>query len=207
MTIESIDSSPSVAASQFAMTSAMTSGMTTETPPVSRRLVLASLGGFAAALLSACASGPSYRAAAPGDAWPAPDDAAADSPGNLPDELAREAAFLALSLVDTPYRYGGNTPDSGFDCSGLIVYVFREAASHPLPRTVRQIAQAGQPVRYRTVRTGDIVLFDTAGRFSHAGIYVGNGRFVHAPSTGGVVRLDGVHARYWRPRFSGVRRV
>ena len=172
-----------------------------------RRRCLALLGAAGASMLAACASGPSYRAAAPGDAWPAPDDAAADSPGNLPDELAREAAFLALSLVDTPYRYGGNTPDSGFDCSGLIVYVFREAAAHSLPRTVRQIAQAGQPVRYRTVRTGDIVLFDTAGRFSHAGIYVGNGRFVHAPSTGGVVRLDGVHARYWRPRFSGVRRV
>lgn len=171
---------------------------------VNRRRCLAALGAAGASLLAACATGPSQHAA---DAWPAPDDSAADHPGNVPDELAREAAFLALSLVDTPYRYGGNTPDSGFDCSGLIVYVFREAAGHPLPRTVRQIARAGQPVRYRTVRTGDIVLFDTAGRFSHAGIYVGNGRFVHAPSTGGVVRLDGVHARYWRPRFSGVRRV
>lgn len=125
----------------------------------------------------------------------------------MPDPLAREAAFLALSLVDTPYRYGGNTPQSGFDCSGLIVYVFREAAGRRLPRTVGQIARAGESVSYRAVRTGDIVLFDTAGRFSHAGIYVGDGRFVHAPSTGGVVRLDGVHARYWRPRFSGVRRV
>jgi len=174
--------------------------------PRSRRALLATLGGLGAALFSACASGPQRRVGASSE-WPGDEDLSADVPGNVPDELAREAAFLALSLVDTPYRYGGNTPDSGFDCSGLIVYVFREAAGHPLPRTVRQIAQAGQPVRYRTVRTGDIVLFDTAGRFSHAGIYVGNGRFVHAPSTGGVVRLDGVHARYWRPRFSGVRRV
>ena len=203
MTIESIASSEPLPASQSAMPSSLSSSV----PYTSRRLMLAALGGVGAAFLSACASGPTFRTAASSDAWPAPDDAAADSPGNVPDELAREAAFLALSLVDTPYRYGGNTPEGGFDCSGLIVYVFREAASHPLPRTVRQIAQAGQAVRYRTVRTGDIVLFDTAGRFSHAGIYVGNGRFVHAPSTGGVVRLDGVHARYWRPRFSGVRRV
>lgn len=168
----------------------------------SRRGLLLAAGATGLALLSACSSGPARRPDRPGG--PAP--GAFDESG-LPDELAREAAFLALSLVDTPYRYGGNTPASGFDCSGLIVYVFREAAARPLPRTVRQIAQAGQAVRYRSVRTGDIVLFDTAGRFSHAGIYVGGGRFVHAPSTGGVVRLDGVHARYWRPRFSGVRRV
>jgi len=178
----------------------------------SRRAWLGTLGGLGAALLSACASGPARRAGGPGQGdwrgdWPGDAGVPEDVAGRVPDELAREAAFLALSLVDTPYRFGGNTPEGGFDCSGLIVYVFREAASHPLPRTVRQIAQAGQPVRWRTVRTGDIVLFDTAGRFSHAGIYVGNGRFVHAPSTGGVVRLDGVHARYWRPRFSGVRRV
>lgn len=171
-----------------------------------RRSFLAAAG---LSLLAACASGPPRQAHRDvrqdsADASWGLDDA---GPGGLSDTLAREAAFLALSLVDTPYRYGGNTPDSGFDCSGLIVYVFREAARRPLPRTVRQIAEAGESIRYRAVRTGDIVLFDTAGRFSHAGIYVGGGRFVHAPSTGGVVRLDGVHARYWRPRFSGVRRV
>ncbi|MCZ7560511.1 MAG: C40 family peptidase [Burkholderiaceae bacterium] len=106
-----------------------------------------------------------------------------------------------------PYRYGGNTPQGGFDCSGLIVYVYRNAAGVGLPRTVAQLAQVGQPVRAGAMRSGDLVLFDTAGRFSHAGIYVGGGRFVHAPSRGGVVRLDGVYASYWRPRFSGVRRV
>ena len=171
----------------------------------SRRAGLALIGALGASLLSACASrSPGGRGA---DGRGFFDGPAADVAGDLPDALAREAAVLALSLVDTPYRYGGNTPEGGFDCSGLIVYVFREAASHPMPRTVAQIARAGQPVRYRTIRTGDIVLFDTAGPFTHAGIYVGSGRFVHAPSSGGVVRLDGVHARYWRPRFSGVRRV
>lgn len=175
---------------------------------VRRRL----LGLIGASMLSACSSLPSRT---PGGTDPGGDpggaagagEATAGPPGRVPDDLAREAAFLALSLVDTPYRYGGNTPQGGFDCSGLIVYVFRSAAGVALPRTVAKLAGIGVPVRLGAVRSGDLVLFDTRGRFSHAGIYVGGGRFVHAPSTGGTVRLDGVQARYWRPRFSGARRV
>lgn len=174
--------------------------------PGTRRALLGLLG---ASLLSACSTLP-----AP---WPdaSPEVQAADPVGDVvagpqarvPDDIAREVTFLALSLVDTPYRYGGNTPDSGFDCSGLIVYVYREAAGLALPRTVSKLARVGRPVPADAVRSGDLVLFDTTGRYTHAGIYVGDGRFVHAPSTGGTVRLDGVRARYWRPRFAGVRRV
>ncbi len=184
----------------------------------SRRTLLGLLG--ASSILSACASLPppgSIRSLPDGspDAstgpWPdaASPAAGADPgpPGRVSEELAREVAFLALSLIDTPYRYGGNTPDSGFDCSGLIVYVFGSAAGVALPRTVAKLAWVGQPVRPAAMRTGDLVLFDTTGRFSHAGIYVGAGRFVHAPSSGGTVRLDGVRAPYWRPRFAGARRV
>lgn len=168
-----------------------------------RRALLAMLG--ASSVLTACSSVPSAPSR-PGEIGiEEPPDTAAR--GRLDEENAREAAFLALSLVDTPYRYGGNTPKGGFDCSGLIVYVFRTATGFALPRTVAQLARFGTPVRLRSVRTGDLVLFDTVGRFSHAGIYVGAGRFVHAPSSGGVVRLDGVQARYWKPRFSGVRRI
>jgi len=164
------------------------------------------LGLIGASMLSACSSLPPRTTvgADPGDAAGAGEAAGGGPPGRVPDELAREAA---LSLVDTPYRYGGNTPQGGFDCSGLIVYVFRNAAGVALPRTVARLAGVGEPVRLAAVRSGDLVLFDTRGRFSHAGIYVGGGRFVHAPSTGGTVRLDGVQARYWRPRFSGARRV
>ncbi len=178
----------------------------------------ASLLSACSSLLSACSSLPSR---APGhvdsidgnagigmDGADAGNGAGAAGPdGRVPDDLAREAAFLALSLVDTPYRYGGNTPRGGFDCSGLIVYVYRNAAGVALPRTVFALAGVGASVRLAAVRSGDLVLFDTRGRFSHAGIYVGGGRFVHAPSTGGTVRLDGVRAHYWRSRFSGVRRV
>jgi len=176
-----------------------------EADRAARRALLGLLG--ASSILSACSTLPpgSIRSL-PDDAGGAPDADPGPS-GRVPEDLAREVSFLALSLVDTPYRYGGNTPAGGFDCSGLIVYVFRNAAGVGLPRTVAQLAQVGQPVRAGAMRSGDLVLFDTAGRFSHAGIYVGGGRFVHAPSSGGVVRLDGVYASYWRPRFSGVRRV
>ncbi len=167
-----------------------------------RRALLGMLGG---SILAACSTLPP-----PSVRWPEPGadaDAGDGPPGRVPEELAREVSFLALSLVDTPYRYGGNTPQGGFDCSGLIVYVYRRAAGLALPRTVAQLAQVGLAVPPSVVRSGDLLLFDTAGRHSHAGIYVGGGRFVHAPSTGGTVRLDGVRARYWAERFSGVRRV
>jgi len=168
--------------------------------PAARRALLGLLG---ASILTACSTPSSRRFDSPD----LDDAGGADAQSRLSDDLAREAAFIALSLVDTPYRYGGNTPDGGFDCSGLIVYVYRSAAGLALPRTVAQLAGVGLPVRAGARRTGDLVLFDTTGRFSHAGIYVGDGRFVHAPSTGGRVRLDGVFAQYWRPRFAGVRRV
>lgn len=167
-----------------------------------RRALLGLLGG---SILGACSTLPPPSADWPADGS-AP-DGDGDPQGRVPEDLAREAGFLALSLIDTPYRYGGNTPQGGFDCSGLIVYVYQRATGLALPRTVAQLARVGSGVSPSAVRTGDLVLFDTVGRFSHAGIYVGGGRFVHAPSTGGTVRLDGVRARYWAQRFSGVRRV
>lgn len=169
-------------------------------------LGLAALAGaFGAAMLSGCASpgAGGVRRAESGDPAAADDD----PPGSLSEAQANAVAFVALGLVDTPYRHGGNTPQSGFDCSGLIVYAFDKAAGLRLPRTVAGLSRAGWGVRAEAMRTGDIVLFDIEGPFTHAGIYVGNDRFVHAPSRGGQVRLDGVLARYWRPRFSGVRRV
>jgi cell wall-associated NlpC family hydrolase len=167
-----------------------------------RRAVL--LGACAAATLSACSSLP-VGAPAGGPALPS-----SGAPGpveGLPEPVAREVAMLALSLVGTPYRYGGNTPEGGFDCSGLIVHVFRGAAGLALPRTVAQLASVGSAVPRAEVRSADLVFFHASGPFSHAGIYVGGGRFVHAPSTGGRVRLDAVDARYWAPRLAVVRRV
>ena len=114
----------------------------------------------------------------------------------LTAEQTNSIAIHALGLVGTPYRYGGNTPDGGFDCSGLIGYVYLNSVGQSPPRTVARLAAFGSPVAMSDVRTGDLVLF---GSFAptHAGIYVGGGRFVHAPSTGGEVRLDRLDGVYW----------
>ncbi len=117
--------------------------------------------------------------------------------------LAESITIQAIGLVGTPYRYGGNTPAGGFDCSGLIGYVFREGAGVSLPRSVAEIAQGPWPtVRRPGLVSGDLVFFAIDGRtLSHAGIYVGEGRFVHAPSSGGTVRLDSLDAPYWTGRI------
>ncbi|RZI94233.1 MAG: peptidoglycan endopeptidase [Variovorax sp.] len=123
----------------------------------------------------------------------------------LTPEQSSDIAIHALGLVGTPYRYGGNTPDGGFDCSGLIGYVYRSRAGIAPPRTVAQLDGFGQPVSSSDLRTGDLVLFG-GGRPFHAGIYVGEGRFVHAPSTGGEVRLDRLAGVYWSKQALAVRR-
>lgn len=114
----------------------------------------------------------------------------------LSSELGSDIAIHAMGLVGTPYRYGGNTPDSGFDCSGLIGYVYKSRAGVAPPRTVAQLSGFGQAVGADDLRTGDLVIFGNDPAW-HAGIYVGEGRFVHAPSTGGTVRLDRLDNRYW----------
>ena len=120
----------------------------------------------------------------------------------LSAEQAHDIAIHALGLVGTPYRYGGNTPDGGFDCSGLIGYVYKNSAGVAPPRAVAQLAGFGQRVDAGQLRTGDLVVFGT----SHAGIYVGEGRFVHAPSTGGTVRMDSLQSRHWARQGASFRR-
>jgi cell wall-associated NlpC family hydrolase len=124
----------------------------------------------------------------------------------LSDEQAHGIAIHALGLVGTPYRYGGNTPDSGFDCSGLIGYVYRNQVGSAPPRTVAQLSGWGQVIDRSERRTGDLVVFGRGRNPSHAGIYVGEGRFVHAPSTGGEVRMDHLESRYWASQNASFRR-
>lgn len=124
----------------------------------------------------------------------------------LSDEQAHDIAIHALGLVGTPYRYGGNTPDTGFDCSGLIGYVYRHRVGTAPPRTVAQLSEWGQAVDVDELRTGDLVVFGRGRNPSHAGIYVGEGRFVHAPSTGGTVRLDDLQSRHWSRQNPAFRR-
>ncbi|MDM8350016.1 C40 family peptidase [Pseudomonas sp. sp1636] len=123
---------------------------------------------------------------------------------------AENVLFRALGLVGTPYRYGGNTPAGGFDCSGLIGYVYRDAAGVSLPRSTRELIRMRAPaVARNALQSGDLLFFATNGgrQVSHAGIYVGDGRFVHAPSSGGTVRLDSLSNSYWQRTYLDAKRV
>ena len=119
-----------------------------------------------------------------------------------------DISVTAIGLIGTPYRWGGNTPDSGFDCSGLIAYVFANTRGKKIPRTTGEIARASELIRSSPIAPGDLIFFNTLGSpHSHVGIYVGKGRFVHAPTTGGTVRLDELRTPYWSNRFTEVRRL
>lgn len=137
----------------------------------------------------------------------------AQQPARRPVAVADPAAanavlFRAIGLVGTPYRFGGNTPEGGFDCSGLVGYVFRDAAGLSLPRTTGEIAGLRAPtVERKALGPGDLVFFGQRGRVNHVGIYVGEGRFVHAPNRGGTVRLDALDGHYWRDAWMFGKRV
>jgi len=157
-----------------------------------------------ACLLSACSSAPT-RSTASRDTTGLRTRGA---PINDPSAGLEEVSIEAMALVGTPYRYGGNTPDSGFDCSGLVRYVVQRAASVNLPRTAAEMGRRGTPLERRDVASGDLVFFNTTGQpNSHVGIYVGQNRFVHAPATGGTVRLEDMTKSYWASRYMGARRV
>ncbi|ENN8045722.1 C40 family peptidase [Pseudomonas aeruginosa] len=154
-----------------------------------------------AALLTACAS-----KAPP----PAPAKQVVFRPATSFSPAADDVLFRALGLVGTPYRWGGNTPDSGFDCSGLINFVYRDMTGIKLPRSTREMISMRAPsVPVQALQTGDLVFFATSGgrTVSHAGIYVGEGRFVHAPRTGGTVRLDSLQNSYWQRAYLDAKRV
>lgn len=169
------------------------------------------LGLLAAALfaLAACASAPHRREAT----YKASHSTLADLPARAPSAAstgtANDVLFRAIALVGTPYRWGGNTPSGGFDCSGLVDYIYRNAADMTLPHSSREMAGlSGEKVRKMAdLASGDLVFFNGGSGISHVGVYVGKGRFVHAPNSGGTVRLDDIDGPYWRDHFVYGRRL
>ncbi len=116
----------------------------------------------------------------------------------------------AMTLIGTPYRWGGNSPDGGFDCSGLVGYVFRTALGIELPRVSREMAVKADAELIKdraALAAGDLVFFGRKGRVDHVGIYVGDGQFLHAPSTGKDVRTDSLLSGYWGGKFMQARRL
>lgn len=154
-----------------------------------RRALARLLACTAVLLLAACGGSP-HRADAPLVA------------GTPRADAANAVLFRAMSLVGTPYRYGGNTPEGGFDCSGLVGYVFRDAAGVRLPRSSASMSEiGGRKLAGDTLQSGDLVFFRAGRKVSHVGIYVGQRRFVHAPNSGGTVRLDSLDGAWWREHF------
>ena len=117
-----------------------------------------------------------------------------------------EVSLYALGLIDTGYRFGGKNPEAGLDCSGMVSYIFDKAAGLKLRGSAADIARAGRPIKREALRPGDLVFFNTRNAsFSHVGIYIGDNRFIHAPSTNGRVRIDQMNARYYALRFDAAR--
>ncbi|MGF6762541.1 hypothetical protein P3T24_002862 [Paraburkholderia sp. GAS33] len=164
-------------------------------------------------LLAACSSEPQRISRNSNGSSSASNGAYRTPPPGFPNFVdhsvgREEISIEAMGLVGIPYRWGGNTPDSGFDCSGLVRYVVSRAASVNLPRTTADMSGSGESIEPDEVAPGDLIFFNTTGRpHSHVGIYVGKLRFVNAPSTGGTVRIDYLTNPYWAKRFDGIRRV
>ncbi len=126
----------------------------------------------------------------------------------VPAFEVQEMLDTALSYLGVPYRLGGASPRTGFDCSGLVSHVFRQTFGLSLPRTAREIARNGAAVARGELLPGDLVFFNTRGFLnSHVGIYLGDSKFVHAPNARGRVRIDDMDNTYYRTRFNGARRM
>lgn len=119
-----------------------------------------------------------------------------------------EVVMYAVSLADTPYRYGGTSPENGFDCSGFVGHVFRHSMGISLPRTSHEISQVGIALKNEQLRPGDLVFYNTQHRsFSHVGIFIGEGKFVHSPKSGSRIRVEKMNEKYWVSRYNGARRI
>lgn len=121
---------------------------------------------------------------------------------------AQDAIDQAMDLLGIRYRRGGNSPEAGFDCSGFVSHVFREGLGLILPRSSKEMSKSGQEISRDELRPGDLVFFNTMRHaFSHVGIYLGDNQFVHAPRSGGRVRIEDLRDGYWIKRFNGARRI
>ena len=121
-------------------------------------------------------------------------------------EKGNEVVMYAMGLIDTGYRFGGKNPEAGLDCSGMVSYIYGRAAGLKLAGSAADIARNGRPIPRDELRPGDLVFFNTLNRsLSHVGIYIGDTRFIHAPSTNGRVRIDRLSDSYYAQRFEAAR--
>ena len=161
--------------------------------------VRAALLAWACALLQGCGSLP------PGATSGRP---ALSARSEQSTRVGQDVALYALSMLDRDYRWGGRAPAQGFDCSGLVSHVYREAAGIELRGNAATLSRLSHPVQVGALQAGDLLFFNTLGPpSSHVGVYVGNGRFVHAANERSGVRLDRLSDRYYAARFEGAKAV
>lgn len=131
--------------------------------------------------------------------------------GSVSEGLKQSAQplFKALSMIGTPYKFGGSKPEKGLDCSGFVRHVYKESSDITLPRTAKDMSRQGKEITESDLKPGDLVFFNTRKKpFSHVGIYAGNGEFVHASSQRSKqVTVSRLRDTYWSARFNGARRV
>ena len=154
------------------------------------------IAAMLAVLLAACASTPP-----PVGRW-------SDAPSERASFSAKgnEVTLFALGLIGTGYRFGGKNPQAGLDCSGMVSYIYGHGAGLKVFGSAADLARQGRPVERGSLRPGDLVFFNTRNAsFSHVGVYIGEDRFVHAPSGNGRVRIDQLNARYYAQRFEAAR--
>ena len=121
---------------------------------------------------------------------------------------ASELVIQAMGLLGVPYKKGGTSEEKGFDCSGFVRYMYEKSVGLVLPRRAEEQAKVTEEISRSELKPGDLVFFNTLKRtFSHVGIYVGDGKFIHAPRPGKAVRVDDMREAYWQQRFNGARRV
>src|SRR5258706_3672148 len=149
------------------------------------------------------------------EAWATPEDEPAQPPQSFfqsamqrAREVGTSLAVHAVEMIGVNYRWGGASPQSGFDCSGFVTHVFRQAAGVALPHSAHRLSQVGDRISKHELQPGDLVFYNTLKRaFSHVGIYLGNNKFIHAPATGKQVQIADMDHPYWRARFEGARRI
>lgn len=161
------------------------------------RLPVLLSAGLAALLLAACGS--------PGPRPSASTETIAQASRPV-SEKGNEIVLYALGLIDTGYRFGGKNPEAGLDCSGMVSYIYGQAAGLKVQGSAADIARNSRPVERNALRPGDLVFFNTLNRsLSHVGIYIGDSRFIHAPSSNGKVRIDRLSDRYYAQRYEAAR--
>ncbi|HXD52096.1 MAG TPA: C40 family peptidase [Burkholderiales bacterium] len=135
-------------------------------------------------------------------------DTARDEASDSYLSRAREVTIQALSFLGVNYKWGSSNPERGFDCSGLVTHVFQQVAGMVLPRNSQSMSKVGEKIDKVDLQPGDLVFFNTRRQpNSHVGIYIGDERFVHAPSRGGEVEISDMQESYWKKRFNGARRL